>query len=209
MANPYDNRYRDPEYWGEKPTTIAAQFVTYLPMLKEAFPDTKLRVVDVGCGDGRDALYLAQRDIEVTGVDSSSIGLARLREKAEQAGLQTLVSCIHDDLIHYRPDSDYHAILSSGALHYAPPETRSRLFEQYKAHVLTGGLFACTVIVQKPFIPPAPDAEQGVELFRSGEISMYLWDWEILWFAEEVKDCRSSGVLHKHAFNRIIARKLL
>lgn len=107
----------------------------------------------------------------------------------------------------YEPHKDYQAVLSSGTFHYAPPETRRDLFERYKKHVRKGGLFACTVIVQKPFIEPAPDAENGVSLFRSGEISLYLWDWEILWSVEEVKECQSSGMLHRHAFNRIIARK--
>ncbi len=207
MENPYDDRYRSSSYWDEEPTTIAKRFVEYLPTLKEAFPSERIRIVDLGCGDGRDAIFFAQQGIEVTGVDSSPTGLAQLREKAERVGLGSLVRCVQGDLVRYRPDNDYHAIVSSGALHYVPPESRRSLFEDYKRRVLKGGLIACTVIVEKPFVPPAPDAEQGVSLFRSGEVLSYLWDWEILWFVEEIKDCQSSGVPHKHAFDRAIARK--
>ena len=207
-TNPYDGRYRRSSYWGEEPTTIARRLVEYLPLLKGAFPSERIRIVDLGCGDGRDAIYYAQQGIEVTGVDSSGTGLAQLREKADRAGLGSSVQYVQGDLVRYKLDCDYHAIVSSAALHCAPPEIRSSLFEEYKGRILGGGLFACTVIVEKPFVPAAPDAERGVSLLRSGEILGYLWDWEILWFVEEVKDCRSSGVPHKHVFDRVIARKV-
>lgn len=35
----------------------------------------------------------------------------------------------------------------------------------------------------------------------------YYWDWEILYCTEEIFDCMSSGIPHKHAVNRIIARR--
>jgi tellurite methyltransferase len=35
----------------------------------------------------------------------------------------------------------------------------------------------------------------------------YYWEWEILYGTEEIFDCTSSGVPHKHAVNRIIARR--
>jgi len=61
--------------------------------------------------------------------------------------------------------------------------------------------------VEKPFIPRAPDAEATAYLYRSGELMSYYWDWEILYCVEEIFDCMSSGIPHKHAVNRIIARR--
>lgn len=207
VTNPYDERYRNPDYWGDEPSAIARRLLEFVPALKETFPGQRLHVLDVGCGDGRDALYYAHHEIEVTGIDSSSTGLARLREKAGQADLQESVHTLLGDLATYQPEFQYHAVVSSGAFHYVPSRDRCEVFECYKAAVPRGGLFALTVIVHKPFIPPAPDAEKDSTLFRSGEVATYFWDWEILWFIEEIKECRSSGVPHEHAFNRIIARK--
>ena len=45
------------------------------------------RVLDVACGDGRQALALAELGFEVTGVDLSDVGLARLRRAADHRGL--------------------------------------------------------------------------------------------------------------------------
>ena len=54
---------------------------------------------------------------------------------------------------------------------------------------------------------PAPDSEPTAHSYRSGELLTYYWDWEILYFLEEIFDCTSSGVPHRHAVNRIVARQ--
>ena len=44
------------------------------------------RVLDVGCGEGADAIWLAGRGWTVTAVDVSEIAVSRAREAAERAG---------------------------------------------------------------------------------------------------------------------------
>lgn len=44
--------------------------------------------IDLGCGEGRNALWLAQRGWQVTGVDFSSHGLESGRRRAEALGLE-------------------------------------------------------------------------------------------------------------------------
>ncbi len=44
-------------------------------------------VIDVGCGTGENALYLAARGFEVTGVDAAPTAIARAQEKAAARGL--------------------------------------------------------------------------------------------------------------------------
>ena len=45
------------------------------------------KVLDVACGDGRNALYLAEEGFEVCGVDISEVGLARLETFARKRHL--------------------------------------------------------------------------------------------------------------------------
>lgn len=71
----------------------------------------------------------------------------------------------------------------------------------------TSGANAFSVLVEKPFIPTAPDAEACAFLYRSGELMGYYWDWEIVHAVEEIFDCMSSGKPHQHAVNRVIARR--
>jgi len=45
------------------------------------------RVLDVGCGEGADAIWLAQHGWTVTAIDVSSVAVARARERGELAGV--------------------------------------------------------------------------------------------------------------------------
>ncbi len=45
------------------------------------------RVLDVGCGTGENALYLAARGHQITGVDAAPTAIARARQKAAERGL--------------------------------------------------------------------------------------------------------------------------
>jgi SAM-dependent methyltransferase len=55
--------------------------------LSETF-DAPGRALDVGCGTGRDAVYLAQRGWAVTGVDGVPQALDGARERGQRAGVE-------------------------------------------------------------------------------------------------------------------------
>ena len=46
------------------------------------------RIVELGCGMGHDAIYLAQQGFDVTALDIAPTALARAQERAEEAGVQ-------------------------------------------------------------------------------------------------------------------------
>lgn len=54
-------------------------------------------VLDVGCGEGADAIWLTQRGWEVTALDVSGVALARAREAAAAAGVD--VTWLHSGLL--------------------------------------------------------------------------------------------------------------
>jgi SAM-dependent methyltransferase len=56
------------------------------------------RVLDLGCGTGPNAIYLAQQGFDVTGVDFASAALEKARSSAREAGVE--VDFVLDDLTH-------------------------------------------------------------------------------------------------------------
>ncbi|HEX2980658.1 MAG TPA: class I SAM-dependent methyltransferase [Anaerolineaceae bacterium] len=58
------------------------------------------RAIDLGCGSGANAIYLAQHGFEVTGVDFAHSAIKKAREKADNAGVR--VEFIIDDLTDLR-----------------------------------------------------------------------------------------------------------
>src|SRR5579875_20601 len=83
-AETWNDRYSGAELvWGTEPNRyVAAE-------LADAPPG---RALDVACGEGRNAIWLATRGWQVTGVDFSSAGLSRAARLAERAGVAGRVS---------------------------------------------------------------------------------------------------------------------
>ncbi len=200
--NPYDQKYAgDQYYWGKEPSKMCDRVIELLRPRSDFRP----RLLDLGCGEGRNAVYLAEHGFEVVGVDASLVGLTKMKRYADGASVQ--VETIHTDMVGYELEGVYDVIFSTGTLQYLPPEIRSHRFQNYKEHTSLEGIHAHSVLLAKPFTPGAPDAEENAFLFRSGELMSHYWDWEILYCGEEIFDCRSGGTPHKHAVNRMIARR--
>jgi SAM-dependent methyltransferase len=75
------------------------------------------RVLDVGCGTGDDAIYLAQRGVSVVALDVSAEMIARLRHKAAQAGVEARIEPIVGDFrdLTRWPDGSFDGIISAFA----------------------------------------------------------------------------------------------
>lgn len=76
----WDQRYAEEErIWSGAPNQ---------GLVAEAAALTPGRALDVGCGEGADAVWLAGRGWEVTALDVSQVALTRARLHAEQASVQ-------------------------------------------------------------------------------------------------------------------------
>ncbi|MFC5187688.1 class I SAM-dependent methyltransferase [Actinomadura harenae] len=62
------------------------------------------RALDVACGEGRNALWLAELGWTVTGVDFSAVAIARARELAETRGISA--EFLVEDVIAWEPPSE-------------------------------------------------------------------------------------------------------
>ena len=89
----WDARYAaDPALWGEQPN----QFVR--ARVADADPG---RAVDLGCGNGRNAVWLARRGWHVEAVDISAVGIEQARQRSERAGVH--VAWEVGDALTWRP----------------------------------------------------------------------------------------------------------
>jgi SAM-dependent methyltransferase len=79
QAVEWDERYRDREgtMWSGRPNGRLVVEVAEL---------TPGRALDVGCGEGADAIWLAQRGWTVTAIDVSGVAVGRAQDAAERTG---------------------------------------------------------------------------------------------------------------------------
>ncbi len=197
----YDERYAAQEYhWGTKPSAICARVLQLMP------PESPLSLLDIGCGEGRNAVYFASKGYKVTAFDLSAAGVAKTERLAKTAGAP--VTTFQADMNGYRLEQDFDILFSTGAFHLIPRRLRQELFNHYKQHTDVGGLNVFSVFVRKPFIGKAPDSDPGAEPWYSGELLTLYHDWKIEYCTEEIFDCMSGGIPHQHAMSRMVARKI-
>jgi len=199
--SPYEEHYQKNEYyWGVEPSTMCLKVLELLP------PSRPLKLLDIGCGEGKDAVFFARCGYEVSAFDISDAGIEKTKRLAEQARVP--VRAFKANLWDYRLEEEYDILYSSGVLEYIKPELRDEIMGNYKSHVAEDGLVALHVFVNKPFVPRAPEKEKYSWLWKSGELFTYFHDWLIEHCSEYVFDCDSSGIPHRHAANRLLARNL-
>lgn len=87
--------------------------------------------LDVGCGEGRDARWLAERGWKVTGLDLSDVAIARARALSPNVSWQVV------DVEKWKPSEQYD-LVTSHFMHVAP-EARVTSFRNMAAAVKPGG----------------------------------------------------------------------
>lgn len=168
-------------------------------------PEKYQKVLDIGCGEGKDAVFLARCGYDVSAFDISDAGIEKCKRLADKANVH--INTFKANIWDYRLDSNYDILFSSGVFHYIKPDLRCEIISDYKLHTNPGGINAFHVFVQKPFIPLPPEKEDNYK-WLSGQLLTYYHDWFIEDSSEYIFDCNSSGIPHQHVANKVIARKL-
>ncbi|HUE73879.1 MAG TPA: class I SAM-dependent methyltransferase [Pirellulaceae bacterium] len=81
----WDAKYADPDFAPREPSAVLMALEKFLPK--------RGRAIDVAGGAGRNAIWLAQRGLDVTIVDVSSVGLAQAAARAKEAGVTLTTLC--------------------------------------------------------------------------------------------------------------------
>ncbi len=198
----YEEEYRRyAYYWGVVPSKTCYRILELMPPVKP------IRLLDVCCGEGRDAVFFAKNGYLVTAFDITENGVDKTKRLADIHNVA--VNAFTADLNAFRPDSEFDVIYSSGAFHYIRPEFRNDIIENYQSHTSQGGLNAFNVFIKKPFIAPPPENEPVSFFWKSGEILTHYTDWLLREAGEIIFDCDSSGIPHRHCINQLIAERIV
>lgn len=126
----WNRRYREKELvWSAEPNRFLVEEVADL---------APGRALDLGAGEGRNAIWLAERGWRVTAVDFSDVALEKARRIAaeREVGMET----VHADLTEYRPEPAAFALVLLLYLHLPPPEMAGVVDRAARA-VASGGTF--------------------------------------------------------------------
>lgn len=200
IQSKYFELYKSKEYfWSTDPNAVSYKILQMFP------PREYANILELGCGEGRDAVFFGLNHYNVTAIDNVSTGIDKAIRLAAANHIQANFLCA--DIRSFTSKTLYDIIYGYRILHYLAPKERQQHINRYKSMTRTGGIHAFTVCVEKPFVPPAPDHESETYLYKSGELFEYYADWELLSINEEIVNCNSSGIPHRHVIDTVIARK--
>ena len=101
------------------------------------------RALDVGCGNGRNAIFLAQQGFTVEAVDYSRSALAWARQRVAEA--QVAVTLTSSSIFEYHVDpGTYDLVYDSGCFHHIAPHQRERYVSLIGSLLRPGGWFGLT-----------------------------------------------------------------
>lgn len=125
----WDDRYAAPEYRdGTRPNDFLRHARMFLP--------ASGKVLCVGEGEGRNAVWLASEGFDVTAVDLSSVGLAKAQLLAAAAGVK--IDTIHADLADFDLGKEKWDVIVSIWCHL-PSHVRQSLHARVVAGLAPGG----------------------------------------------------------------------
>ncbi|MFN8079086.1 MAG: methyltransferase domain-containing protein [Kineosporiaceae bacterium] len=112
------------------------------------------RALDLGCGEGGDAIWLARQGWQVTAVDISPTAVARGAAAAAEAGLDGAVTWVAHDLTSWQVPADYDLV--TGAFFQAPVElARIEILRRVAGHIAPcGHLLVISHAAAPPWAPP-------------------------------------------------------
>ncbi|MFP4029053.1 MAG: class I SAM-dependent methyltransferase [Candidatus Brocadiia bacterium] len=205
VSTEFERSYLDrPTCFGSLPSRGLMQFLGHKT-------DQSLHILDLGCGHGRNAFYVAGLGHSVVAVDSSKAAIDALNEQAICKGLP--IRAVHADIRDFRLErKGYDLIVAVTVLgHLAFEETRALAGRMTDALKPRGAVFVEAFSRQDPGFVDLPQASEFASLVKhyfTGEELRYVFGTLSV---EEQSTFRvtdaTHGTEHDHVILRFIGEK--
>jgi cyclopropane fatty-acyl-phospholipid synthase-like methyltransferase len=140
----WNKRYRDHQrVWGDRPSALAVFACHYLQGVKSS--GRAIEILDIGCGYGRDAVYLARNiNCRIFGIDNSSeaIDMAKKTLAADMQSRLRFECCDFRQIT----GGKFEIIFASNFYHLLNKEERNTLRETIKRRLKRGGMLFLSIL---------------------------------------------------------------
>ena len=131
----YEERYRDcAAYFGDGPNAF---LIDHLDRVRAGG-----RILDIGVGQGRNAMPLARLGYQVTGIDSAPEAIVATRALVDAEALA--MTLWQGSFVDFEAEVGFDAILVFGVLQELPRDLWATLFARLRAWLAPGGLLFMT-----------------------------------------------------------------
>lgn len=194
-----------PDRYSTDPADHTRSLITH-HLLLALRPRKPGRALDIGAGEGTDAIRLALLGYEVDAVEGSEVGAEKTEKFAREVGVH--VNVIHADANRLVPPGPYDVIVCNGLLHYIAD--KATLVQRLQDATAPDGLNAVSLWSDHT---PVPDPHRVVDTYcepEDGTVTAQYEQWSKVGFwlqHDRVDTGHPSPVPHSHSFIKFIARK--
>lgn len=158
------------------------------------------KALDMGCSNGRNALYLSAQGFDVTGVDTNGQALAMLQDIAQQEGITNLTTQRYD-INQASLTESYDLIACLVTLMFLEPARVNAVLADMQAHTVPSGY---NLIVCAMDTPEYPCPMNFPFTLQTRALANAYLGWELVKYNEDL------GTMHNGAqlqFATLLARK--
>ena len=164
-------------------------------------------ILDLGCGEGKDSVYLAKKGFKVTAVDFSKESIHKTKQLAEQNDLniKTVNSKIKSFLEYH---NYFDAIVCINSLQFIDQKEIKETVDLIKSRTNQNGFNVISSFVAQNEIMKKKAKWNEIYLFDKGELKKIYQNWKIIFYEEKLGAWEShGGKPHKHYIVNLIAQK--
>lgn len=179
---------------------LALNVLNFLP------PTEPKNILEIGCGEGLNAVFFARNGYLVSAFDVNEEDLEKGRKLAEESGVNVNFFCA--DLLNYRIEGNFDIIYAANVMQIIPLYERPQIFKMIKAHTNIGGLNVFNAFVEKNFIKQSPALSANEYFYNTAELFGYYgnnWKMEVM---KEVYVDESDKNSYSHCADILVARKI-
>jgi 2-polyprenyl-3-methyl-5-hydroxy-6-metoxy-1,4-benzoquinol methylase len=172
-------------------------------------------VLDLGSGDGRDALYLLKAGCRVVAWDMSSAAIEALKRSADaQGSAEALTAVVQDVTSAAWPVETFDAVIGMTVLDHIEERLHREVIDGISSAVRPGGYVALEMHSDRdPGVAGTSEARSEFVsaicsvAHRHSLIRPFLSGWRILAYSDRLEHDSDHGEPHDHGFCTILARK--
>jgi 2-polyprenyl-3-methyl-5-hydroxy-6-metoxy-1,4-benzoquinol methylase len=174
-------------------------------------------IADLGCGDGRDTIFLLEQGFNVNALDLANNAILRLRELATSRQRTPYLTATVGSVLDWAPSvSSLDGVIGITILDHVSSEEHDAIIRKIWEALKPNGVVALEMHSDRDPVAgehTSAGLSEFSEAIKSVATSNYLLSkfvdrWRILYYSDRIEDDLDHGEPHQHGFVSLLAQKV-